>query len=122
MAVPMILIADDAAFMRMLLKNTLKQNGFTDIIEAKNGYEAVYLYQSERPDLVLMDIAMPEKDGLQALKEIKNIGKDAKVMMCSSLAQEEIVVESFRLGAEDFVMKPFKPERVVNTISRILKC
>ena len=79
-----IMLVDDAAFMRMMIKNTLKQNGYTDIIEAKDGEEAIELFKQENPDLTLLDITMPNIGGLEALREIKNINKECKVIMCSA--------------------------------------
>ena len=115
-----IMLVDDAAFMRMMIKNTLKQNGYTDIIEAKDGEEAIELFKQENPDLTLLDITMPNIGGLEALREIKNINKECKVIMCSAMGQENMVVEALKSGAEDFIVKPFKPDRIMKTISNIL--
>lgn len=115
-----IMLVDDAAFMRMMIKNTLQQNGYTEVVEAKNGEEAIALYQSEQPDLIFMDITMPVMDGLQALKEIKNLDKSAKVVMCSAMGQENMVMEALKCGAEDFIVKPFKPDRIMKTVSSIM--
>lgn len=115
-----IMLVDDAAFMRMMIKNTLQQNGYTEVVEAKNGEEAIALYQAEQPDLIFMDITMPVMDGLQALKEIKNIDKSAKVVMCSAMGQENMVMEALKCGAEDFIVKPFKPDRIMKTVSSIM--
>jgi len=115
-----ILIVDDAAFMRMMIKDTLKKNGYENIIEAADGEIAVQTYKLERPDLVLMDITMPNKNGLEALKEIKEIDANAKIVMCSAMGQESMVVEAIRNGAKDFIVKPFKADRVLKTVQGIL--
>ena len=115
-----IRLVDDAAFMRMMIKNTLQQNGFTDIVEADNGEKAISVYNAEKPDLILMDITMPVMDGLEALKKLKEINSDVKVVMCSAMGQEAMVVEALKLGAKDFIVKPFKPDRIMKTINGIL--
>jgi two-component system chemotaxis response regulator CheY len=120
---PAIMIVDDAAFMRMMIRDNLKKEGFSEFIEAGNGEEAVELYRENHPGLVLLDITMPVKDGLTALKEIRdpqNGDPDAKVVMCSAMGQENMVIEAVRLGALDFIVKPFKPERLVQTVKNIL--
>lgn len=115
-----ILIADDATFMRMMLKDILSHAGFITLIEAKNGREAINLFKVEKPELILLDVTMPDMDGLRALEEIKEINPDVKIIMCSSMGQEEIVSECFEKGADDFIMKPFKPERVVQAVSQFI--
>lgn len=115
-----ILLVDDAAFMRMLIKNTLTQNGYTNIIEAADGEIAVSMYESDKPDLVVMDITMPNKTGIEALKEIKANDPNAKIVMCSAMGQEAMVVEAIKLGALDFIVKPFKPDRILQTVSKII--
>lgn len=115
-----ILIVDDAAFMRMMLKDTLKKNGYEDIIEGADGEIAVQTYKAEKPDLVIMDITMPNKNGLEALKEIKEYDPNAKIVMCSAMGQESMVVEAIRNGAKDFIVKPFKAERVLKTVEGII--
>ena len=115
-----ILLVDDAAFMRMMLKNTLTQAGYTDLIEAEDGVKAVEAYTSEKPDLVFMDITMPNKDGLETLKEIKAMDPGATIVMCSAMGQETMVMDSIKSGAKDFIVKPFKPERVLSTVKKIL--
>ena len=114
-----ILLVDDAAFMRMMLKNTLSQAGYTDLIEAEDGVKAVEAYTAEKPDLVFMDITMPNKDGLETLKEIKAMDPGATVVMCSAMGQETMVMDSIKSGAKDFIVKPFKPERVLSTVKKI---
>ena len=115
-----ILLVDDAAFMRMMLKNTLSQAGYTDLIEAEDGVKAVEAYTAEKPDLVFMDITMPNKDGLETLKEIKAMDPGATVVVCSAMGQEAMVMDSIKSGAKDFIVKPFKPERVLSTVKKIL--
>ena len=109
-----VLITDDAAFMRMMIKNILVQNGHEVVGEAANGTEAVEQYAVLKPDVTTMDITMPEKDGIQALKDILVSDPAARVVMCSALGQEAKVIESIRAGAKDFIVKPFQPERVLS--------
>jgi two-component system chemotaxis response regulator CheY len=113
-------VVDDAAFMRMMIKNTLNKNGFTNIIEANNGQVAVDNYAAEKPDLVIMDITMPVMDGLQALKKIRESDPDAKIIMCSAMGQEAMVVDALKAGAKDFIVKPFKADRIMKTVQNIL--
>lgn len=115
-----ILIADDAEFMRLMLRNTLKDYGYTNIVEAKDGNEAVEVFREEKPGLVIMDITMPGKDGIETLKEIKKIDKHAKVIMCTAMGQEDMVIKTFSIGADDFIMKPFKPERIFQSVKDLL--
>lgn len=112
-----VLIVDDAAFMRMRLAKILTGNGY-EVIEAANGAEAVAAYEKYRPDVVLMDITMPEMDGLEALRAIKAKFPDAKVIMCSALGQESTVIESIKSGAKDFIVKPFQPEVVLGAVRK----
>ena len=115
-----ILLVDDAAFMRMLIRNTLTTNGYTNILEAADGEIAVSTYTAEKPDLVIMDITMPNKTGIEALKDIKASDPAAKVVMCSAMGQEAMVVEAIKLGALDFIVKPFKPDRILQTVQKVL--
>jgi two-component system chemotaxis response regulator CheY len=115
-----ILVADDAAFMRMMIKNILTQNGHEVVGEAENGAEAVERYAELKPDVTTMDITMPEKDGIAALKEILAADPAAKVVMCSALGQEAKVIESIRSGAKDFVVKPFQQDRVLSAVTKAL--
>ena len=115
-----IMLVDDAAFMRMMIKDTLQKNGYTEIGEAGNGEQALTVYAAEKPDLVLMDITMPVMDGLESLKRLKEMDKDAKVVMCSAMGQETMVVDALKLGAKDFIVKPFKPDRIMKTVNSIL--
>ena len=115
-----ILIVDDAAFMRMMIKNSLTTNGYNNLIEAGDGLQALESYQTEKPDLVIMDITMPNMDGIQALQAIKAFDKDAKIVMCSAMGQESMVVDAIRFGALDFIVKPFKPDRILQTVQKVL--
>lgn len=115
-----IMLVDDAAFMRMMIKDTLKKNGFEEIIEASNGQEAVALYNEHHPDLTIMDITMPVMDGLQALQAIKGTDPNAVIVMCSAMGQENMVLDALKLGAQDFIVKPFKPDRIMKTVGTIL--
>lgn len=117
---PRVLIVDDAAFMRMMLKNILTKSGFEVAGEAANGNEAVERYKDLLPDLVTMDITMPEMDGLQALKAIKTIDPKAKIIMASAMGQQSMVIEAIQSGAIDFIVKPFNEERVVEAIKRAI--
>ena len=115
-----ILLVDDAAFMRMMVKDALTKNGFTDLYEASDGVEAVDKFKEIHPDLVIMDITMPNMDGLEALKAIKQIDANANVVMCSAMGQEAMVIEAIKSGAKDFIVKPFKPERILKTVTTVL--
>ena len=115
-----ILLVDDAAFMRMMIKDTLTKNGYTHTYEAADGEQAIEQYKAEKPDLVIMDITMPNKTGIEALKEIKQFDSAAKIVMCSAMGQESMVVEAIKLGALDFIVKPFKPDRIIQTVSKII--
>lgn len=115
-----IMLVDDAAFMRMMEKDTLVKNGYTDIIEAEDGAIAVELYDKEKPDLVILDITMPNMDGLEALKTIKSKDPSATVVMCSAMGQESMVIDAIKSGAKDFIVKPFKPDRLLKTVTSIL--
>ena len=115
-----ILICDDAAFMRMMIKDILTKNGYNVAGEAENGAKAVEKYAEVKPDLVLMDITMPEMDGIQALKEIKKLDGNAKVIMCSAMGQQAMVIESIQAGAKDFIVKPFQAERVLEAVKKVI--
>jgi two-component system chemotaxis response regulator CheY len=115
-----VLVVDDAAFMRKMVTDALSGGGHEIVGEAGNGAEAVSRYQELRPDLTTLDITMPEKDGLAALQEIMAIDPGAKVIMCSALGQESKVLESIKLGAKDFVVKPFQPDRVLSAVAKAL--
>ncbi|BAB06687.1 response regulator [Halalkalibacterium halodurans] len=115
-----VLVVDDAAFMRMMIKDILTKNDFEVVGEAANGEEAVQLYKEHSPDLVTLDITMPEKDGIQALKEIKAYDADAKVIMCSAMGQQAMVIDAIQSGAKDFIVKPFQGDRVIEAINKVL--
>lgn len=115
-----ILVCDDAAFMRMMIKDILTKNGYNVAGEAENGAKAVEKYNELKPDLVLMDITMPEMDGIAALKEIKKIDAGAKVIMCSAMGQQAMVIESIQAGAKDFIVKPFQAERVLEAVKKVV--
>lgn len=115
-----VLIVDDAAFMRMMVKDILSKNGFEVIGEACNGLKAVEMYKQERPDVVTMDITMPEMDGIEAVKEIKKFDPTAKVIMCSAMGQQSMVMDAIKAGAKDFIVKPFQADRVLEAINKVL--
>ena len=115
-----ILICDDAAFMRMMIKDILTKNGYTVVGEAENGAKAVEKYAELKPDLVLMDITMPEMDGIQALKKIKEADPSATVIMCSAMGQQAMVIESIQSGAKDFMVKPFQADRVLEAVRKVV--
>ena len=115
-----ILICDDAAFMRMMIKDILTKNGYNVAGEAENGMKAVEKFKEVNPDLVLMDITMPEMDGIQALKEIKKLDGGAQVIMWSAMGQQAMVIESIQAGAKDFIVKPFQAERVIEAVKKVV--
>ena len=113
-----ILICDDAAFMRMMIKDILTKNGYEIAAEAENGLKAVEKYTETKPDLVMMDITMPEMDGIQALKKIKQVDAGANIIMCSAMGQQAMVIESIQSGARDFIVKPFNQDRVLEAVKK----
>lgn len=115
-----ILICDDATFMRMMIKDILTKNGYTIVGEAENGQKAVEKYNETKPDLVMMDITMPEMDGIQALKKIKATDPNAAIIMCSAMGQQAMVIESIQSGAKDFIVKPFQPDRVLEAVKKAI--
>lgn len=115
-----ILIVDDAAFMRMMIRDILTKNGFEVVGEAQDGAQAIERYKELRPDLITMDITMPEMDGIAALKEIKKIDGGAKVIMCSAMGQQAMVIDAIQAGAKDFIVKPFQSDRVIEAINKTL--
>lgn len=115
-----ILIVDDAAFMRMMIKDILTKNGFEVVGEAQDGVQAVEKYNELNPDLVTMDITMPEKDGVTALKEILATDAQAKIIMCSAMGQQAMVIDAIQAGAKDFIVKPFQADRVIEAIQKAL--
>jgi two-component system chemotaxis response regulator CheY len=115
-----VLIVDDAAFMRMMIKDILEKNGFDVIGEANNGLKAVELYKVERPDVVTMDITMPDMDGIEAVKAIKAFDPTAKIIMCSAMGQQSMVMDAIKAGAKDFIVKPFQADRVLEAIKKVV--
>lgn len=115
-----ILVVDDAAFMRTMIKDILTKNGYTVVGEAENGAKAIEKYKELKPDLVIMDITMPEVDGIEAVKGIKKIDANANIIMCSAMGQQSMVIESIQAGAKDFIVKPFQAERVLEAVRKVL--
>ncbi len=115
-----ILIVDDAAFMRMMIKDILTKNGYEIVGEAENGQVAVDKYKDLKPDLVTMDITMPEMDGIAAVKAIKSLDSGACIIMCSAMGQQSMVIDAIQAGAKDFIVKPFQPERVLEAVGKAL--
>ncbi|MGI9091436.1 MAG: response regulator [Gemmatimonadaceae bacterium] len=115
-----VLVCDDAVFMRTMLGDILQQAGFTIVGEADTGARAVAKYKELRPDLVTMDIVMPDMGGIEAVREITTFDPDARVVMCSAMGQQALVVEAIEAGAKDFVVKPFQPSRVLDSVQRVL--
>ena len=115
-----VLIVDDAAFMRMMLKDILQKNDFEVVAEAENGKAGVAAYQKHKPDIVTMDITMPEMNGIDAVKAIKALDPNVKIVMVSAMGQQPMVIEAIQAGANDFIVKPFKPERVIEAITKVL--
>ena len=115
-----ILICDDAAFMRMMIKDILTKNGYNVVGEAENGAMVVDMYEELHPDLTMLDITMPEMDGIQALKSIKSAHPEANVIMCSAMGQQAMVIEAIQSGAKDFVVKPFQAERVLEAVRKVV--
>ena len=115
-----ILICDDAAFMRMMIRDILTKNGYNVVGEAENGAMAVDMYEELHPDLTMLDITMPEMDGIQALKKIKEADAGALVIMCSAMGQQAMVIESIQSGAKDFIVKPFQADRVLEAVKKVV--
>ena len=115
-----ILVCDDAAFMRMMVKDILTKGGYNVVGEAENGAVAVQKYAELKPDLVTMDITMPELDGIQALKKIREADSNAAVIMCSAMGQQAMVIEAIQSGAKDFIVKPFQADRVLEAVKKVI--
>jgi two-component system chemotaxis response regulator CheY len=115
-----VLVCDDAVFMRTMVSDILSQAGFTVVGEAENGKQAVEKYQQLKPDLVTMDIIMPEMGGIEAVKKITQMDPGARILMCSAMGQQSLVQEALQAGARDFVVKPFQPSRVLEAVQRVL--
>jgi two-component system chemotaxis response regulator CheY len=117
---PTILIVDDALFTRMMLRNILADNGFNAVVEAETGTEAIWAYERWKPDIVIMDINMPEMDGMTAIKNILRIDPEAKIIVCSALGEKQLMLEALEEGVIDFITKPFQPEKVLEVINKTL--
>lgn len=115
-----ILIVDDAAFMRMMIKNIVTKNGYEVVGEAENGRQAVEIYASSSPDVVTMDITMPEMDGIEGVKAIRAIDPSANIIMCSAMGQQSMVMDAIQAGARDFIVKPFQQDRLLQALDRVL--
>lgn len=115
-----VLIVDDAVFMRMMIKDILNKNGYEVVGEADNGLKAIEKYKEVTPDLVLMDITMPEMNGIEAVKNIKGLDPEAKIIMCSAMGQQTMVIESIQAGAKDFIVKPFQADRVLDAVRKVV--
>ena len=115
-----VLIVDDAAFMRMMIKDILEKNGYDVVGEASNGLVAVDLYKKEKPDVVTMDITMPDMDGIEAVKQIRTFDPNAKIIMCSAMGQQSMVMDAIKSGAKDFIVKPFQADRVLEVIKKVI--
>ena len=113
-----VLVVDDAAFMRMMIKDILIKHGYEVVGEATNGAEAMVRYKELAPDLVTMDITMPEMDGITAVREIKKLDPNARIIMCSAMGQQAMVLEAIQAGAKDFVVKPFQADRVLGAVAK----
>ena len=120
MSAKRVLIVDDAVVMRMMIKGILSKNGYEIVGEAQNGVEAVEKYRMLSPDLVTMDMVMPEMDGISAVKEIVANHPDARIIMCTSMGQQALVVEAIQAGAKSFITKPFQPPKILETIQKVL--
>ncbi|MCK4799038.1 MAG: response regulator [Spirochaetes bacterium] len=116
-----IVIADDLSFMRMVQKEILQEKGYEVVGEAVDGIEAVEKYKLFRPDVIILDITMPNMNGLEAMYKIFRIDKSAKIIICSALGQQRLIVEAIKAGVKDFIVKPFKPERVVSSIEKAIR-
>lgn len=115
-----VLVVDDAIFMRTMISDILKQAGYEVVGEAGTGVEAVQKYKETKPDLVTMDIVMPDMGGIDAVREIMKVDPSARILMCSAMGQQGLVVEAIQAGARDFVVKPFQPSRVLEAVQRVL--
>ena len=116
-----VLIVDDASFMRQMIREIIEPEGFEIVAEAADGVEAVAQFEAMQPDIVTMDIVMPKRSGIDAVKGILELDPDARVVMCSALGQESLVMEALQAGAKDFIVKPFKPEAVLETLNKLVE-
>ena len=115
-----IMVVDDAAFLRAMLKDILVKGGHEVIVEAKDGLEAVEKYRALRPDLVTMDITMPVMEGVEAVKEIRKLDPRANIVMCSAMGQKDLIIQAIQSGAKDFIVKPFQSNRVLEAVNRAM--
>lgn len=115
-----VLVVDDAAFMRMMIKDILRKGGYEVVGEAEDGIKALEKFKELHPDLVTMDITMPDMDGITAVKEIRKVDPNAMIIMCSAMGQQAMVIDAIQAGAKDFVVKPFQPERVLEAVRKVL--
>ena len=115
-----VLVCDDAIFMRTMVSDILEKAGFEVLGQAESGLQAVEKYKQLKPDFVTMDIVMPEMGGIDAVREIRKLDPNAKILMCSAMGQQALVVEAIQAGAKDFVVKPFQPSRVLEAVQRVL--
>jgi len=115
-----VLIVDDAAFMRMMIKDIFTKNGYDVVGEAENGAKAIEKYKELSPDLEIMDITMPEVSGIEAVKEIRKLDSQSKIIMCSAMGQQAMVIESIQAGARDFIVKPFQADRMLEAVKKVL--
>jgi two-component system, chemotaxis family, chemotaxis protein CheY len=118
---PSVLVVDDLPFMQSLLSTILRNAGMRVAARAENGRDALTAYLASEPDVVLLDIVMPEMDGLTALRKLRQLDPSARVVMCSALGEQSLIVKAIQLGARDFVIKPFRPERVLSAVTRVLE-
>lgn len=116
-----ILLADDIAFIKLVQKEVLEKAGYEIVAEAADGVEAIEKYQKFKPDVVIMDITMPKMDGINAIKAILKIDPNARIIVCSALGQQQLIVEAIKAGAKDFIIKPFDPQRLLQGIQKALK-
>ena len=115
-----VLIADDLTFIKIVLRDILEKSGFRVVGEASNGQEAIARYLDTRPDVVLMDITMPGMDGLTALRKIRELDPSARIIICAAIGQQRLILQAIELGAKDFIVKPFQPQRVVSALKKAL--
>jgi len=116
-----IVIADDLSFMRMVQREILQEKGYDVVAEASDGFEAVDKYKQFSPDVIILDITMPHMNGLEAMYKIFEYDRKAKIIICSALGQQQLIVEAIKAGVKDFIVKPFKPERVITAIEKAIK-
>lgn len=116
-----VLIVDDALFMRQMIRDALEPLGFDEVLEAENGREGLEMFVKHKPDITTLDIVMPEMDGIEVLQGIRSRSKDAKVIMITAVDQREMMLQSMKLGINDFIVKPFEEERVISTVEKVLQ-